>query len=165
MKEFRISDSAVARLRSLKASSAEARPYHAVRVYMDMHFCGGPQWGFMLANYDEKFDECCDFDGFKIIVDRDLLEAMGGLDVSLIEEDAFGDSFLVTPLDPNVQAFFEASKHTGCDCSGGCGSCGGGCGSCSDDACSCGCGSCSDDACSCGCGHHHGCGSLDDDEY
>ena len=164
MKEFRISDSAVARLRSLKASSAEARPYHAVRVYMDMHFCGGPQWGFMLANYDEKFDECCDFDGFKIIVDRDLLEAMGGLDVSLIEEDAFGDSFLVTPLDPNVQAFFEASKHTG-DCSGGCGSCGGGCGSCSDDACSCGCGSCSDDACSCGCGHHHGCGSLDDDEY
>ncbi len=168
MKEFRISDEAVARLRTLKAASVEARPDHAVRIYMDLAFCGGPQWGFMLAMYDENVDECCDFDGFKIIIDRDLLEGMGGIDVQLVDDDEFGDSFLVTPLDPNVQAFFEASKQSGCGCHGGCGGCGGchgGCGCGGDDECGCGgCGGChggcgcdcdDEDDCDCGCCHGH----------
>ena len=163
MKDFRISDEAVRQLRLLRDASVEAKPEHAVRVFMTMGFCGGPQWGFSLDMYHEASDECCDFDGMKIIIERDLLEAMGGIDVSLLAEDEEGDSFLVSPLDPDVKAFFEQERQS-------CGGCGGGhC---------CGChGGCHDDeeyvddwddapegrSCGCGdCGSNGDCGSCGD---
>lgn len=163
MKEFRISEEAVAALRALKEASPEAKPDHAIRVYMMMGFCGGPQWGFMLGEYDENTDECCEFDGLKFIVESDLLEAMGGLDISIVPSDEDGeDCFMVIPLDPDAQAFFEQQSH-GC---GGCGGCHGGCGGCHG-----GC-SCHDedgeDGCGCGCGHCHsvedGCCCCEDEE-
>ncbi len=125
MKDFHISDDAVAALRALKAASPEAKPEHAIRVYMMMGFCGGPQWGFMLDDYHEDTDACCDFDGLRFIVENDLLDAMGGLDISTAPAEDGADCFLVTPIDPDVQAFFEQQGH-GCD--GHCGSCHGGCG-------------------------------------
>ena len=161
MKEFRISDEAVRQLRVLRDASVEARPEHAVRVFMNMGFCGGAQWGFSLDTYSEEDDECCDFDGLRIIVARDLLEAMGGLDISLMEDDdEESDSFLVLPLDPEVNAFLGQTR-------GGCGGChGGGCGGC-HGGCGCHAHGEASDAC-CGydcdgeCGHCDGeCGHCD----
>ena len=146
MKEFRISPEAVKQLRFLRDASIEAKPEHAVRVFMSMGFCGGPQWGFSLDTYRPDTDECCDFDDMKIVIERDLLEAMGGIDVSLLAEDEESDSFLVSPLDPDVNAFFEQQQQ-GC---GGCHGCGGGCHGCG------GCGGCHD---------HDDCSDYDGEEF
>ena len=154
MVPFLISDESVAQLRVLMARTPEARPEHGVRIYISGICNGGPEWSLTLDAFDPEFDECCEFDGLKVIVERSLLESVGGLDVQYEnygdDEDAGG--FLITALDPEVQALYNRGASCGCGGCSGCHGCHGHCGDCED------CGDCDGDCDSCGncgsCGCH-----------
>ncbi|MBO5752752.1 MAG: hypothetical protein J6S69_03545 [Proteobacteria bacterium] len=145
MVPFNISPESVLHLKELVKRSPEAKPEYGVRLYIS-GLCGfGPEWSLTLDVYDPALDECCEFDDLKVIVERDLLNAVGGLDVQYeAMDDGEGGGFLITALAPESQALYGG----GC---GGCGGCGGGC-----QSGGCG-GGCHDGGCGGGC-HSGGCG-------
>ena len=128
MDMLHISPESIIQLKELWNRS-ETRSDMAIRLYISGFSLSGPEWGLSLDTYSPDLDECCDFDEFRVIVERDLLHAVGGLDVQY-ESDGEGGGFLITAGDPEVQALY------GCGC--GCGGCGG----CSCDECSGNCNSC-----------------------
>ena len=142
MAPFRISELSVAKLHDLLARTPDRLPTQGIRLYISGMSTFGPEWSLMLDNYSQELDECCEFDGLKVIVERELLEAVGGLDVQYeaLADEAGG--FLITALDPAVQALY------GGGCGGGCSSCHGGCGGC-HGSCSGDCGNCHDSDCHC----------------
>ena len=149
MVPFQISEESVAQLKALMARTPEARPEHGIRIYISGICNGGPEWSLTLDAFDPEFDECCEFDGLKVLVERSLLESVGGLDV---QYEAYGEDaggFLITALDPEVQALYN--RGSAC-CGGGCGGCHGCHGHCGD----CDCDDCDGDDCDghCGCGCH-----------
>ena len=161
MVPFNISPESVKQLKKLVERSPEAKAEHGVRLYIS-GLCGfGPEWSLTLDTYDAALDECCEFDGLKVIVERDLLQAVGGLDVQYEnmadandDEDAGG--FLITALAPEIQALYSGGGCGGGCHSGGCGGChSGGCGGCHSGGCG-DCGSCGD------CGDCGDCGSCGD---
>lgn len=124
MVPFRISDESVVQLRKILKLTSEARPEHAIRIYISGLSQVGPEWNLSLDTYSPETDECCEFDDLRVIVERELLEAVGGLEVgyeSFDDDEAGG--FVITPLDPNVMNLYSDS----CGCCGGCGGCGGCC--------------------------------------
>ncbi len=154
-----ISDPTVQQLRAILARSPEARPEHAIRLYISGLSESGPEWSLSLDTYSPDADECCDFDGLRVIIERGLLEAVGGIRVeyeAMPADDGSDDGgFLIEGLDPDFQALYRP-------CGGGCGGCGGchGCHGChhderDDDFCACG------DPC--GCGSCGGCDGHADD--
>lgn len=147
MAPFRISDDSVTQLKALIARTPNAKPEHAVRIFISGLSHCGPEWGLTLDAFSPEIDECCDMDGLKVIIERDLLEAVGGIEITYEndEEDEEAGGFVITPLDPDVQSF--------CSCGGGCGGCGGCGGSCGGS-----CGGCGENTCSC-----HGDNTNDDD--
>lgn len=133
MVPFIISEESVNQLKRLMARTPEARPGQGIRIYMSGLCHGGPEWSLTLDHFEADADECCEFDGLKVMIERALLEAVGGLQVEFegYDEDGAG-GFLITSLDPEVQALY------GCGgCAGGCSACAGGCGACHGD-----CGAC-----------------------
>ena len=149
MAPFRISEESVIKLKELLKRSPNRLPTQGIRLYISGLSAYGPEWSLMLDNYSQEVDECCEFDDLKIIVERELLEAVGGLDVQyepMADEDG---GFLITALDSAVQGLYSGG---GC---GGCGGCHGGCGDCHD------CGDCDGD-CHGGCGCHGGCSECDE---
>lgn len=141
MAPFRISELSVTKLHELLARTPDRLPTQGIRLYISGMSTFGPEWSLMLDNYSQELDECCEFDGLKVIVERELLEAVGGLDVqyeALADEEG---GFLITALDPAVQALYGG-------CGGGCSSCHGGCGGC-HGGCSGDCGNCHDSGCHC----------------
>lgn len=160
MVPFKISEESVKQLREVVARSPQASAEYAVRIYISGLSNNGPEWGLTLDQYAPEVDECCDFDGFRVIVERELLEAVGGLEVEYELFDDENGGFIITPLDPEVQSLYSSC---GGGCCGGCGGCSG-CGGCHDDddenGCDCGChdddendGGCCGGGC--GCGHKH----------
>ena len=156
MAPLRISELSVLKLRELIAREPNRLPSQGIRLYISGLSAYGPEWSLMLDNYAQEVDECCEFDDLKVIVERELLEAVGGLDV---QYEAMADDdggFLITALDPAVQALYGGGCGGGCH--GGCGGCGGGChggcGGCGGD-CSGDCGDCNGDCESCHEGHCH----------
>lgn len=148
MVPFKISDESVRQLKALISRTPEARPEHGIRIYISGLSNGGPEWSLTLDTYSPDADECCDFDGLKVMIERDVLEAVGGIDVQYesFDEDDEAGGFLITALDPEVQALY------GGGCSGNCGSCHGGCHGCHGSCHSCD-GECDD--CNDGCCHCH----------
>ena len=144
MVPFTISEESVQHLKELLAREAHARPDQGIRIYISGLSGFGPEWSLTLDTYVQEIDECCEFDELKVIVERELLEAVGGLDVQY-ESMADGGGFLITALAPEVQALYGGGCH------GGCGGCHGGCGGCHGD-CD---GNCDNCEGNCGCCHDH----------
>ena len=116
-----ISDESIRQFRALIDRTPNVPAGHGIRIYISGLGSGGPEWSLTTDAFDPALDECCEFDGLKIIVDRELLEAVGGLDVQFENVDEDG-GFLITPLAPEVQALYD---HGGC--CGDCSHCRGGC--------------------------------------
>ena len=156
MEMLNISPESVIHLRELLNSTENVNPDHAIRLYISGFGHFGPEWSLSLDVYEPELDECCDFDGMRVIIERELLQAVGGIDVQY-ESEGEGGGFLITARDPEFQALYFGG---GCGC-GGCGGCGdcGSCGGCGHDHDGCGCGHDHDDG-ECGCGHHHGDGGC-----
>lgn len=132
MDMLNISAESVIQLRELWLRS-ENRENYAIRLYISGFSYEGLEWGLTLDSYDPESDECCDFEDFRVIVERELLHAVGGLDVQY-ENYGEGGGFLITAKDSDIQ-----SLYGGCSgCGGHCGSCGGHCGSCGGHCESCG---------------------------
>ena len=125
MDMLNISPESILQLRQLWQRS-ETRSDLAIRLYISGFSLSGPEWSLTLDTYAPDLDECCDFDDFRVIVERDLLHAVGGLDVQY-ESDGEGGGFLITVRDPEVQALCGCGGGCGgchgCDCSGGCHGC------------------------------------------
>ena len=141
MDMLNISPESVIQLRELW-SRTENRSDYAIRLYISGFGCEGLEWGLTLDSYDPALDECCDFDDFRVIVERELLHAVGGVDVQY-ESYGEGGGFLITARDSDVQSLYGGCGG-GCGCGGHCGSCGGHCESCG--------------------GHCESCDSCDEDE-
>ena len=124
MEMLNISPEAVLNLRILWAR--ENKPANSgIRLYISGFGFDGPEWSLAVDTYVPDLDECCDFGDFRVLVERELLKAVGGLDVQF-EADGDGGGFLVTAGDPDVQALSGCGG--GCDgccdhCSGHCHSC------------------------------------------
>jgi len=139
MKPFNISSEAVDQLRILRQGADAAQPDDAVRLYIAGFGYSGLDWGFSLDAFDADKDAVCEYGDFRVIMAAELLEAVGGIDISY-ETDADTDGeggFLITPLAPEFEKIFTL---------GGCGGCGGDCSSCRG----CGGGGCGGDCGSCG---------------
>ena len=121
MVPFRISEESVEHLKDLLSREKNARPGQGIRIYISGLSSYGPEWSLTLDDYAQETDECCEFDALKVIVERALLEAVGGLDVQY-EAMEEGGGFLITALDPELKDIFGG----GC----GCGGCHGGCAGC-----------------------------------
>ena len=145
MVPFTISEESVIHLKELLAREANVRPGQGIRIYISGLSGYGPEWSLTLDDYSQDTDECCEFDELKVIVERDLLNSVGGLDVQY-EAMEEGGGFLITALDPELRELFGGG---GCGC--GCGSCHGCHG---ENGCS-GCHSC--ESCD-------GCSNWDDEE-
>ncbi len=130
MVPFKISDECVRQLKRLMERTPEARPEHGIRVYISGLANGGPEWSLTLDTYCPETDECCQFDDLKVIIERDLLEAVGGLDVQYesFDDDDEAGGFLITALDPEIQALYGGCGGNCSSCHGGCHGCHGGCG-------------------------------------
>ena len=156
MEMLNISPESVIHLRELIKNTENVSPDHAIRLYISGFGHFGPEWSLSLDVYEPELDECCDFDGMRVIIERELLQAVGGIDVQY-ESEGDGGGFLITARDPEFQALYfgGCGGCGGCGCGGGCGECGGcgGCGGCGHDHDGCGCGHDHD---GCGCGHDHG---------
>lgn len=140
MVDFKFSDTAIVELRKLVEATPTMSDDQAIRLYISGFDFSGPEWGFALDILSEERDSCLEFDGIKVVIDNELLEAVGGIDVSYAEDEE-GGGFLIVPLAPDFNAMFSG----GGGCSGhDCGSCGGGCSGCPSAG---GCGSfeCDDD--------------------
>lgn len=162
MTPFIISDESVLQLRKLLDRTPNVKPDQGIRIYISGLCNGGPEWSLTLDTFQPEFDECCEFDGLKVIVERELLNAVGGLNVQYeaIDEDG---GFLITALDPEVQALYGGGCSGNCSSCHGCHSCHGGC----HDHCSGDCSNCSEDCChgaSCDDEPDEGIGYNDDDE-
>ncbi len=141
MVPFRVSNDSVKQFKALIQRTPQAKPQSCVRIFISGLSHCGPEWGLTLDEFSPEIDECCEIDGLRVIVERGLLEAVGGIEVEYESdgEDADGEDaggFVITPLDPDVQSF---AAGCGCGC-GGCGGCGGGCPS--EGGCGGGCGRC-----------------------
>ena len=95
-----ISDESIRQFRALIDRTPNVPAGHGIRIYISGLGSGGPEWSLTTDAFDPALDECCEFDGLKIIVDRELLEAVGGLDVQFENVDEDG-AFLITPLAPS----------------------------------------------------------------
>ena len=137
MDMLNISPESVIQLRELLSRTEALKPKQGIRLYISGLSMYGPEWSLSIDNYDAELDECCDFDGMLVFIERELLSAVGGLDVQY-EATEEGGGFLITARDPDVQSLYGG----GCGC--GCGGCHGNCEEC---------GSCGD------CGDCHGCHS------
>ena len=120
MEMLNISAESVIHLRELLERMENVRPNQAIRLYISGFGHFGPEWSFSMDEYEPELDECCDFGNMRVIIERELLEAVGGIDV---QYEAYGDGggFLITARDPEFQALYF---NSGCGC-GGCGGCGG----------------------------------------
>ena len=128
-------------MKILLARTPETRPEHGIRIYIS-GLCGaGPEWNLTLDTFSPDCDECCEFDGLKVMIEREILEAVGGINVEYesFDDDEDCGGFLITCLDPEVQALCDSGCGGGCGgcggCGGGCHSCGGGCHGCHDGCC------------------------------
>ena len=112
-----ISEPTVQQLRAILARSPEARPEHAIRLYISGLSESGPEWSLSLDTYSPDADECCDFDGLRVIIERGLLEAVGGIRVeyeAMPADDGSDDGgFLIEGLDPDFQALGTAPAEEG----------------------------------------------------
>ena len=162
MVPFQLSPESIRQLQRLLARTPEARPEHGIRIYISGICNGGPEWSLTLDAFDPEFDECCEFDGLKVIVERSLLESVGGLDVQYecYDDDDEAGGFLITALDPEVQNLYNRPANCGGHCAGcaGCGGCHGHCG-CGCDDCDGDCDDCDGDCdhCDGDCDHCDGC--------
>lgn len=136
MLPFQISDEAVRQMKALLERTPNVAPNSSIRLIISgLSVCSGPDWGLTLDEYSPEIDECCDFDGLRVIVERELLEAVGGLSVEYETDDDDPDAggFLITPLDPEVADYFSAyGKLGGCSCCAG--HCSGNCSACKGEA-------------------------------
>ena len=152
MVPFRVSDDSVKQFKALIERTPQAKPQSCVRIFISGLSHCGPEWGLTLDEFSPEIDECCEIDGLRVIVERGLLEAVGGIEVEFESDGEEDGGFVITPLDPDVQSF---AAGCGCGC-GGCGGCGGGCHS------EGGCAGCHSEGSCGGCG---GCGSAENGEF
>lgn len=126
--EFKFSDTAVTELKKLVAATPQMDDNQAIRLYISGFDFSGPEWGFALDTHEEERDTCLAFDELKVVIDGELLEAVGGIDVSY-DEDVEGGGFLIVPLAPDFENMFSSgtsaggcSSCSGCPSAGSCGS-------------------------------------------
>jgi len=126
MKPFNISSEAVDQLRILRQEAEAAQPEEAVRLYIAGFGYSGLDWGIALDAFDVDKDAVCEYGDFRVIIEAELLEAVGGIDISY-ENSAEGDGgFLIAPLAPEFEKIFALGGCGGCGgCEGDCGGCGG----------------------------------------
>ncbi|MGI5829052.1 MAG: HesB/IscA family protein [Bradymonadia bacterium] len=147
MSELNITPSAIEELRKLHAQASNGDGNKCIRLYLAGVGHDGLDWGMALDAIEEG-DSSCECEDFRVVIEEELLNLLGGVKVDYVNEDD-ESGFKIDAMDPE---FLNFSFGGGC-CGGGCGDCGGGCGDCGG-----GCGGCEDDG---GCG---ACGHWDDEE-
>lgn len=159
MVPFIIKDEAVEQIRTIYDRMEKKKPNASVRLIITiLSIAYGPEWAFTLDEYSPEIDECCDFDGLRVIIERSLLEATGGLTIEYEadKDDPESGNFVIIPADHDVDEFISKYGYyftqipwdfSRCGSSGGCGGCGscGGCGGCGDGECDGNCDCCSHD--------------------
>ena len=113
MVPFIIKDEAVEQIRTIYDRMEKKKPNASVRLIITiLSIAYGPEWAFTLDEYSPEIDECCDFDGLRVIIERSLLEATGGL---TIEYEADKD-------DPESGIWIPSSYRNNNICTGAYGS-------------------------------------------
>ncbi len=136
MVPFNISEESVRQMKLIMERTPEKRPEHGIRIYIS-GLCGaGPEWNLTLDTFSPDCDECCEFDGLRVMIERDILESVGGISVEYesFDDDEDCGGFLITCLDPQVQALYDTGGCGAC-CGGKCHGCHGGCHGCHDGCC------------------------------